>query len=448
VFGGAIAGLVSISCGLRNSSGVIARKSQPERVPASAIVVRLSRSDDFSIVVIPLRLVAFLRFHLGGDTMSLTPIANPPGTLQSRHSRLAATRLLLPCLLGLLATTLGSAASTGVELFPKHFLLHPGEQIHYNVCPTAAVEAYLKGKLPRSEFRCLDAKFSTEDPRVLRLINATTIKNGEETAVDGVLEAAGSGRTHLVVRTPNSVQRFTITVAGVAQPSIIAVPHTTVKEIKAKEFLFVGHANLDGYDYTAAARPGIDRVVAEARKRGVPVVYWVSNEYPNWYTADRHPEYAFVSEGQEHEIHVDAERVTFSGGSFMFCVLRNAQMTLHGMLKREAQRINFAFPADAIWVEDMDRGDKQWYPTPPVVLTKLFARRTTDAQKYDEVVAPFLNRLVMEFPVLGLPRNPPTPPLSELLKDWSIVVRFGDRYERIYRRGNSDKTLFVDFQGV
>jgi hypothetical protein len=53
-----------------------------------------------------------------------------------------------------------------------------------------------------------------------------------------------------------------------------------------------------------------------------------------------------------------------------------------------------------------------------------------------------------EFPVAGYPPNPPVPPLSDLLKDWSIVVRFGDRFERVYRRANSNKTLLVEFQGV
>src|SRR5438128_2488580 len=63
---------------------------------------------------------------------------------------------------------------------PKHFLLHPGEQIHYNVCPSEAVVRYLRGTLPRREFHCVDANFSTEDSKVLRLISPTTIKNGEE----------------------------------------------------------------------------------------------------------------------------------------------------------------------------------------------------------------------------------------------------------------------------
>ena len=73
------------------------------------------------------------------------------------------------------------------------------------------------------------------------------------------MEAVRSGRTNLVVSTPNSEQRFTITVAGAAQPSFKSVPHTAVREIKAKEFVFVGHAALDGFDFTAAAKRGIDR---------------------------------------------------------------------------------------------------------------------------------------------------------------------------------------------
>src|SRR5262245_23058202 len=218
-------------------------------------------------------------------------------------TRSIATGCLL--LLGLF-TSSAQPAALRFELFPKHFRLHPGERIHYNVCPSEAVEKYLKGELPRGDFHCVDVKFSTEDPSILRTVSETTIKDGTATAVDGVLEAVRPGRTNLIVSTPNAEQRFTITVADEARPPLKAGPYTSVEEIKAREFLFVGHAALDGFDFTAAAKRGIDRVVAEARKQRVPVVYWVSNEYPNWYTADRQPDYAFVSEGQEHEIHVDA----------------------------------------------------------------------------------------------------------------------------------------------
>ncbi len=38
--------------------------------------------------------------------------------------------------------------------------------------------------------------------------------------------------------------------------------------------------------------------------------------------------------------------------------------------------------------------------------------------------------------------------MSDLLKDWTTVVRFGDRVEQVYRPGDSYKTLLVEFQGV
>jgi hypothetical protein len=58
--------------------------------------------------------------------------------------------------------------------------------------------------------------------------------------------------------------------------------------------------------------------VQEAKKDGWTVVYWVSQEYPDWYTADRHPDYAIISEGQEHQIRVEAQRVVFARGASCF----------------------------------------------------------------------------------------------------------------------------------
>jgi len=288
-------------------------------------------------------------------------------------------------------------------------------------------------------FGCPDVKFATEDPKIVRLIDPK-----------GLFEAVRPGRTQLVVRSPTSERRITVEVAGPAQSPMTAVPYNTSRKIVAKDLLFVGHANLDGFDHTAVAKPGIDRLVQEAKKNGWTVAYFVSQEYPDWYTADRHPDYTIISEGQEHQIRVAAERVVFTGGDFMFCTLRNAQMTLHGMIKRNRVRhIQFIFPAQAIWVADIwGPGDKQNYPAPMLLLTTLFARRSDDAQAYEKVVLPFLDRMITQFPVLGYPADPPAPPLSELLKGWTIVVRCGNRFERVYRRGDSDKTVLVEFQGV
>jgi hypothetical protein len=350
------------------------------------------------------------------------------------------TSLLLLCLSGLLATSSASGNTSQLEVFPQHFMLQPGEHIHYQV-----LERPKKGSQPQTPcrisvgFGCPDVKFAVEAPEIVRLIDPS-----------GLYEAVRPGHTQLVFRTATLERRITVEVRGPAQPPMMAVPYSSVHEIAAKNLLFVGHANLDGVDHTAVAKPGIDRLVQEAKKNGWTVAYFVSQEYPDWYTSDRHPDYAIISEGQEHQIRVNAERVIFSGGDFMACTLRNVQMTLQGMLKHDApQRINFVFPAQAIWVQDQWwPGEKRPYPAPMLLLTTVFARRTNDAQSYSEVVIPFLDHVINQFPVWDYPPNQPGPPLSDLLKDRTIVVRFGDRFERVYRQGNPNKTLLLEFQGL
>ena len=130
----------------------------------------------------------------------------------------------------------------------------------------------------------------------------------------------------------------------------------------------------------------------------------------------------------------------------MFCLARNVQMTLHSMIKNDVTtRIHFVFPAEAIW-----RGpaDAEPYPAPMVLLRSSFARYADDAQAYDKVVVPFLDRVINQYPVVGYPADPPAPPLRDLLNDWNIVIRFGARFERVYRYSDSKKTLLLEFQGV
>ena len=320
---------------------------------------------------------------------------------------------------------LAAAPAPRLELFPKHFLLQPGEQIHYTACE-------IRENVPP---HCPDAKFAAADPAIVRLA-----------APAGLFEALRPGRTQILAHTPAAQARVDVEVAGPAQAPMIALPHSEVRQIVARDLLFVGHANRDGYDHTAVAKPGIDRLVEEARKNGWTVVYWVSREYPDWYTAGRRPDYAIVSEGQEHQIRIDARRVIFTGGSFLFCLLRNAQMTLHSMLKHNvAPPIHFVFPAGAIW-----RGpvDARPYPAPMALLTTWFARCSSDAQAYDEIVIPFLDRMIQQFPVAGYPADPPAPALSALVEDWTIVVRFGRRFEQTYRRGDANKIVIMEFQDV
>ena len=350
-----------------------------------------------------------------------------------RHRLVARCLLLFATAVAVTSRLHSQAAETSgpeLDIFPDHVRLRPGEQVHYQVYIR---EGDRSQSVPHYEF-------AIEEPGIVRPI---------EPSGDLFIEAVRSGRTNILVRTATAKRRLTVDVAGPAQPPIAAVPYSAVNVIKAPEFLFVGHANLDGFDHTAVAKPGIDRLVAQAKYDRRPVVYWVSKEYPDWYTADRRPEYAFITEGQEHQIHVAAQRVTFAGGDFMFCLLRNAQMTLHGMVTHDAQHIEFVFPAQAIWAADIWGPDERLaYPAPMVLLNAFFARRANDLQAYNEVVVPFLDRLTMGFPVGGYPRDFPAPRMNDLLKEWGVVVRFGNRFERVYRRADSNKTLLVEFEGV
>ena len=54
----------------------------------------------------------------------------------------------------------------------------------------------------------------------------------------------------------------------------------------------------------------------------------------------------------------------------------------------------------------------------------------------------------MMIPSWRLSPDVPALLMSDLLKDWTVVVRFGNRFERAYRRGDSNTTLLVEFEGV
>jgi hypothetical protein len=340
-------------------------------------------------------------------------------------------RILLPSLLllGLFRpsiTAQGRPASTPeLEIYPSHFLLHPREQIHYQV---RAREGDRSRSVQKYEF-------AIENSEIVRRVEA----KGEL-----FIEALRPGRTEVVVRTATSERRVTIEVAGPARPPITAVHHSALPKIAAKELLFVGHANLDGWDHTGVAKPGIDRLVQQAKESGWTVVYWVSEEYPYWYTADRNPDYAIISEGQEHQIRVDADRVVFSGGDFMYCVLRNVQMTLHGMIRADTRdQLHFVFPPEAIWT---GQGAPKPYPAPMGLLSSLLAESDSDLERYEAVVVPFLDRLFTEYPVLNYPPDAPSPELGVLVAGWNVEVVVGDTFKRTYRRGDSSRTIVMEFR--
>ncbi len=333
---------------------------------------------------------------------------------------------------GLASCCIAAAVASGsemspsrLEIFPHHTQLRVGEQIHYSVFQQEGESLKKVG----------DYSLVPDDPSVVRVVDLWR------------LEAVSAGRTEVLVSSASGQRRLTIDVGPEPMPSMPAVHHSEVERLTGEELLFVGHANLDGFDHTGVAKAGVDRLVREFKARGKPVMYFVSEEYPHWYTEDREPDLAIVSEGQEHTIVVDAERIVFSGGDFLICTLRNAQMTLHGMLKAaKRDRIHFVLATDAIWAVDrFTPGHPRPYPAPMALVERLLLERSSERQRYEQVVIPFLDALVGVFPVLDYPPVAPEPPLEKLLDGWTIEVTLDGTFRQTYRAGNPDKVVHIEF---
>ena len=312
-----------------------------------------------------------------------------------------------------------------LEVYPDHTRLRVGDLIRYSVFQRQDGAA-----IPVKDY-----SLTPKDPTVTRVVGKWQ------------LEAVSPGTTEVLIRSDVGERELSIYVDPKARPPIPATHYSDVERIVAEELLFVGHANLDGFDHTAVAKPGIDRLVREFKERGHPVIYFVSDLYPYWYTDDREPDLAVVTEGQEHEILVDAERIVFTGGDFMFCTPRNAQMTLHGMLKAaNRERIHFVLATDAIWAVDIfSRGRNRPYPAPRALLDDLFSEHSSSRDRYERVVVPFLERLIDDFPVVGYPASAPEPPLEELVDGWTIEVAFDDGVTQRYRPGDPNKVILFEF---
>lgn len=312
-----------------------------------------------------------------------------------------------------------------LQVYPNHTRLPVGEQIRYSVF-------HLQEGGPK---QVEDYSLTPEDPTIVRVVDRWR------------LEAVSPGTTDVLIHSDVGQRLLSIDVGRDRRPPIAATHHSAVDRLAGEELLFVGHANLDGFDHTAVAKPGIDRLVREFKARGHPVIYFVSDDYPYWYTDDRQPDLAIVSEGQEHEILVDAERVVFTGGDFMFCTPRNAQMTLHGMLKAaNRKRVRFVFATDAIWAVDIFAPARyRPYPAPMALVDHLLLEHPSYQDRYEQVIVPFLQRLFEEFPVTGYPAAAPTPPLEELVDGWTVDVTIDDEFTQRYRSGDPDKLIAFDF---
>lgn len=320
-----------------------------------------------------------------------------------------------------LRATAAALTWSPLEIYPTLSRLRVGDRIHYTVMSRQDGEPkFVDGY-----------SLESQDPAVVRVVDSVR------------LEAMSPGRAEVVVRSDVGERVLSIEVEPPARPPIAATPLVDVHRLAAPEVLFVGHANQDGWDLTAVAKPGIDRLVREFKARGHPVVYFVSEDYPFWYTDDRQPDLAVVSEGQEHQIVVDAERVVFSGGDFMVCTLRNVQMTLHGMLEAgHRKQIEFVFPADALFT---GFGEPQTYPAPMALLDQRLSEWSSGREQYEHVVVPFLDRLFGEFPTGGYPAVAPEPPLAELVEGWTVEVAIDDSFVQTWRSGNPDQLIRLDF---
>lgn len=310
-----------------------------------------------------------------------------------------------------------------IEIRPQHFQLRLGEVIHYTVLTVSATTGPVFAK---------DVEFTTSDPSRLTLVSPS-----------GIFRAAAPGSAVVMVKAHGAERRFAVTIADEKLPPMKVVRDTEVPRITADQVLLVGHANRDGIDHTAVARKGIDEWVAKFKKRGRPVIYLVSATYPNWYTSDREPTYAVLSEGQEHDLAIESGEVVFTGGDFAFCTLRNVQFVLHRKLREGGKDpIRLLFPVDAIWTGGKGRP----YPAPMVTLRARLDQAGSSERAYDEVITGFLDHLIHEYPVTNYPgpESTPSPHLGVLLKDATIEVTIGDDFQRTFRSG-SGRLIRMEF---
>src|SRR5262245_10951046 len=143
-------------------------------------------------------------------------------------STVAATAVIASC---------AHTAQSRLEIYPAHSRLRVGDQIHYTII-------YRRDGAPNF---VKNYSLESKDPAVVRVVDSIR------------LEAVSAGRCEVLVRSDVGERVFAIDVEPGARPPIPARHHSEVNRVAGAELLFVGHANLDGFDHTAVAKPGIDR---------------------------------------------------------------------------------------------------------------------------------------------------------------------------------------------
>ena len=82
---------------------------------------------------------------------------------------------------------------------------------------------------------------------------------------------------------------------------------------------------------------------------------------------------------------------------------------------------------------------------PMALLSRLLWDRSSERERYEQVVVPFLERFFGEFPVLGYPADAPEPPLEVLVHGWTVEAALDDAFVQTYRPGDPDKVIRFDF---
>lgn len=138
------------------------------------------------------------------------------------------------------------------------------------------------------------------------------------------------GCQHAPTRYPSSEYQLRSRV-GLENLSSIANQHA----------LIVTHATTE-FDQNKSAADGIDQLVRDFKRKGLPVVYLVSDQsekgYQQWYTADRSPDFEVFSEGGEHNLPISTNEVTIVGGFFGSTDTLNG---CHALAVKDAIRMHF-----------------------------------------------------------------------------------------------------------
>ncbi|MGZ3806370.1 MAG: hypothetical protein ACXVB4_19320 [Pseudobdellovibrionaceae bacterium] len=167
------------------------------------------------------------------------------------------------------------------------------------------------------------------------------------------------------------LKKLRVSITSGFPPEYIA-PKNPIPKTLSGTIIFVTHARLY-WDSFGSARSGIDRFLSWQKKRdpSSKVVYLMESSSPSysieWYTSNRKPDVALVSQKSEaHPFVIDSENVYFLGGGFGSCQLSTVDRTIRQHLSNEPLNLHFPMSGtysfdktiEEIWKE---KGDLRFF---------------------------------------------------------------------------------------